>query len=150
MEQRERDALFHLLNQYQIELRSRDILNLKRQDTLKELALKQEENPASKELCLFYPYLNRLAHEIEECEKRLSQLELEIQAQKKIVVEASKKTKTLATMKAKKKKEYILGVEKQEQKEVDDLAVRQFAAKEQEYPKATETYEGRTDIKPNE
>lgn len=140
IEEKERDELLRLTYRYQLELRTRDDLIAKFQETMRELSLKQAENSNHQELNWFYLYLNRLTHEIGECEKRLSQLQSEIQVQKEVVIEASKKRKTLATMKGKKEKEYMVALEKQEQKEVDELVVMRY--KEPEYTRMAGTRKG--------
>jgi flagellar FliJ protein len=129
IEEKERDALLRLTYEYQLELHHREELTAKFKETMKELSLKRAENSAHQELNWFHLYLNRLTHEIGECKKRLSQLQLEIQTQKEAVIEAAKKRKILATMKAKREKEYIVELEKQEQKEVDELVVMRRATK---------------------
>ncbi len=130
VEQKERDELLRLTYRYQLELHCRSDLAAKFKETMNELSLKRANNSAHQELNWFYLYLNRLTFEIGECEKRLSQLQSQVQAQKEVVIEATKKKKILATMKAKKEKEYIVALEKQEQKEVDELVVMRHAAKE--------------------
>jgi flagellar export protein FliJ len=147
IEQKERDELFRLTYKYQLELSNRDHLTGKFQETMNELSLKQAENSVHRELTYFYLYLKRLNYEIGECEKRLCQLQSEVQAQKEVVIEASKKRKTLATMKGKKEKEHILASEKQEQKEIDELVVTRYTTRESDYPQVSEIYKGRTDLK---
>ncbi len=147
MEQRERDELFRLTYRYQNELRNRENLTVKFQETMKELALKRAENEATGELSFFYLYLKRLTHEIGESEKRLLQLQSEVRAQRDVVIEATKKKKTLAAMKAKKEKEFTLEMEKQEQKEVDELVVTRYATREPDYPKATEILKPGANVK---
>jgi flagellar export protein FliJ len=139
VEQREREALFHLNYKYQMELRARESLDNKFQETMKELALKRAENAPHSELDWFYLYLDRLTLEIEECEKRLAQLRSEVEAQKEIVIDASKKRKTLSAMKAKKQKEFLAALDKKEQKEVDELVVARYSVKESQYRQATES-----------
>ena len=146
VEQKERDDLLRLTYKYQLELHCRNDLAAKFKETMNELSLKRANNSAHQELNWFYLYLNRLTFEIGECEKRLSQLQSEVQAQKEVVIEATKKKKILATMKAKKEKEYIVTLEKQEQKEVDELVVMRHAAKEPEY-QAAETKPSGLDVK---
>ena len=131
IEQRERDELSHLSYRCQMELHHRDSLDLKRQATMNELARKGADNSERQELTWFYRYLDRLSFEIGESQKRLMRLEKEIQVQKEVVIEAAKKRKILSSMKAKKAKEYTLAVEKQEQKDVDELAVARLAHKPQ-------------------
>lgn len=127
IEQRERDELFRITYKYQVELDHRNGLTASFHETMQEIALKYENNTIDPELAWSYRYLNRLTYEIGESDKRLAQLQSEIQAQKVIVIEASKKRKTLSSMKAKKEKEFILAVEKQEQKEIDEIVVTRYA-----------------------
>jgi len=108
IEQKERDALFRMTYAYQVALRDRDLLEQKRRETMKELSRNQSENINFQETDWFHLYLKRLLHEIEESEKRLTELNSEIQAQKEIVIDASRKKKVLSTLKSKKEKEFIL------------------------------------------
>jgi flagellar FliJ protein len=126
LEQRERDELFRRKYTYQMERRNRESLNAKLHATIGELSQKQTESPASEELNWFYLYINRLNKEIRESEKRLAQLDSEVQKQKEIVIEASKKKKSLASLRAKKEKEFIYALEKQEQKEMDELVATRY------------------------
>jgi len=142
IEEKERDELFRLTYKYQLELRNRDDLTAKFQETMKELSMKQAGNSNHQELNWYYLYLNRLTHEIAKCEKRLLKLHSEIQTQKGVVIEASKKRKTLATMKEKKQKEHMVAQEKQEQKEVDELVVMRYSGKEPEYTRPAEIHKG--------
>jgi flagellar export protein FliJ len=126
LEQSARDELLRLTYNYQVELGRREGLRAKSQETMKELSLKRAENTASEELEWFYLYLNRLAQEIWESTKRLEQLDSEVQAQKIVVIEASKKRKTLDLMKAKRQRQFAFALEKQEQREIDELVVTRF------------------------
>jgi flagellar export protein FliJ len=130
IEQKERDELFRLTYRYHTELRHRDELTAKFRETMKELSLKRSANSEHKELNWHYLYLDRLTHEIEESEKRLAQLQSEVQAQKEAVIEAVKKKKVLASLKSKKQKEFAFEMEKQEQKEVDDIVVTRYKTRE--------------------
>jgi flagellar export protein FliJ len=147
IEQKERDELLQITYKYQMELHNREDLSAKFQETLNELSLKRNENPASPELNYYYLYLNRLTYEIGECEKRLLKLQSEVQAQKEVVIEASKKKKTLATMKAKKEREYVIAQDKQEQKEVDELVVTRYVSRESEYSPILESRKINTNLK---
>jgi flagellar export protein FliJ len=139
VEQKERDVLFRLTYKHQMELSHKKILEHKLQETAKELGRKQAENTDRHELTWFFLYRNRLDYEIGECEIRLSQLQSDIQAQKNVLIEASKKRKTLAAMKAKKERAYRLALEKQEQKEVDELVVARYAASDNKYASSVQT-----------
>jgi flagellar export protein FliJ len=147
IEQRERDELLRLTYKQQVELQNREDLSTKFRETMNELSLKQNEDPSSPELNYYYLYLNRLTYEIGECEKRLLKLQSEIQAQKEVVIEASKKKKTLTTLKAKREKEFIHAQEKKEQKEIDDLVVTRYVTRESEYPPMPEARKIGRDLK---
>ncbi len=126
-EQRERDELFRINYKHQVEVNHRSGLTLKFQETMNEIAQRCEANTLDQELNWAYLYLNRLTHEINESEKRLTQLRSEVEAQKAVVIEAAKNRKALATMKAKQEKEFMVALEKQEQKDIDDLVVTRYA-----------------------
>jgi flagellar protein FliJ len=140
LEQRERDELFRRNYRYHLELRNRESLNAKLHTTMEELNQKQTESPASEELNWFYLYINRLNKEIRESDKRLALLNTEVQKQKEIVIEASKKKKTLASLRAKKEKEFIYALEKQEQKELDELVATRYVKKDPARPTQAATF----------
>jgi flagellar protein FliJ len=126
IEQKERDELLKLNYKHQLELRNKEELTARLNATMEDLSRKQSENPVSQEMDCFYFYINRLKQEIKASEKRLEQLDLEVQKQKVAVIEATKKKKTLASLKAKKEKEFVFALAKQEQKEVDELVVTRY------------------------
>ena len=130
IEQKERDELFRVTYNYQMALRARETLEQKRIETTRALSAKQSEGYDTQELNWYHLYLNRLEYELEECAKRLLKLDEEVQAQKKIVIEATKKRKVLSILKAKKQKEFILELDRKEQKEVEDWVITRYAAKE--------------------
>jgi flagellar FliJ protein len=130
LEQRERDELFRINYKHQMELNHRNSLTVKFQETMSEIARKCEQNTIDQELNWSYLYLNRLTQEIKESEKRLVQLQSEVYAQQKAVIEAAKKRKALASMKTKQEKAFAAAIEKQEQKEIDDLVVTRYAIPE--------------------
>ena len=130
IEQKEQDELHRRTYRYQIELRNRDTLTARLQETRKELSLKQSENALQKELDYYYRYCARLAHEIGESKKRLAQLQTDVQLQRAVVIEASKNKKILATMRKKKEREFMAAAEKQEQKDIDELVAARYTARE--------------------
>jgi flagellar protein FliJ len=130
VEQKERDELFRRTYKYQVETQKRNELAVKLQETMVELSQKRSENAPHPEFDIFYKYLNRLAQEIKECDKCLLQLQAEVQSQKEVVIEATKKKKTLATMRAKKKRDFMAAVDSREQKEIDELVVTRYTSKE--------------------
>jgi flagellar FliJ protein len=126
LEQKARDELLRLIYNYQVELGRRDELRARFQETMKELLLKRAENGTGEELQWFYLYLNRLTQEIQQSTEKLDQLETEVKAQRTVVIEASKKRKILDLMKERKERQFAFALEKQEQKEIDELVVTRF------------------------
>ena len=139
IEQKEHDDLLRLTYRYQTELRHRDDLSIKFRETMEELSLRRSENRDHQELYLYCLYLNRLTLEIGQSEQRLARLQSEVQAQKEIVIEAAKKRKALALLKSKREKEFAAAVEKQEQKEVDDLVLTRYGTRESGYEAIVDT-----------
>jgi flagellar export protein FliJ len=133
VEQKERDELMRRNYQHQLELNHREELKAKIQQTMQELAQKQMGNPEPYELSNYFLYLGRLNHEMDECDKRLRHLQAEVQSQTEAVIQATIKRKTLASMKDKKKKEFVIAQEKQEQKEIDELVVTRYTSKNHNY-----------------
>jgi flagellar export protein FliJ len=127
VEQRERDALLRMTYSYQVAFRHRDALERKRRDTMLQLSRKQAENIQAVELEWFRLYIRRLSDEIEKSEKKLMQLDAEIREQKKVVVEAVKKRKVIAALKAKREKEFNIAMDKKEQKEVEEWVAARYA-----------------------
>ena len=130
VEEKERDELFRRTYHYQVEFQRRNELAMKFQETMRELSQKRSENIPHRELDFFYKYLDRLTREIRESEKRLLKLQAEVQSQKEVAIEASKNKKTLATMRAKKKQEFIAALDSQEQKDVDELIITRYTSKD--------------------
>jgi flagellar export protein FliJ len=127
IEQRERDELLRVTYNHQLEVGNRERLAKKIQDTVNEIALRYAENRIDEELTWSYLYIDRLSREIRESEKRIAQLQSAVQAQKEVVLEASKKKKTLASMRSKQEKEFFAALEKLEQKEIDELVATRHA-----------------------
>ncbi len=140
LEQRERDELFRLNYKYQVEFRKQESLKERLQETRNELCQKQTESPDNQELNWFHLYISRLKQEIRESDKKLAQINQEIQKQKERVLEAAKNKKALASLRAKKEKEFFFTLEKQEQKEMDELVATRYSRKDSERPTQAKTF----------
>jgi flagellar FliJ protein len=131
LEEKERDELARLHFEYQTEINHRDDLRNRLKETLGELSRLRCKNADSGEVAWFYPYMDRLRYEIELSHKRIAELDRAFQAQKLVVIEATKKKKILDSLKTRKQREFNLAVERQEQKTVDELAVTRFVRKDE-------------------
>ena len=122
-EQAARDEMMMRVSRQQQEQQKLDDLRSRRIETAKEMAVKQMEDTAYGELIYYRMYLDRLDYEIENSNRRLVRLRAEVEIQRKLLVEASKKRKTLTSLRDKKEKEFKLAMEKTFQKEIDDIVV---------------------------
>jgi len=123
VEQAARDEMMLRVSRQQQEQQKLDDLRNRRIQTAMEMAEKQQEDTAYGELIYYRMYLDRLDLEIENSHRRLVRLRAEVEVQRKILVEASKKRKTLSSLREKKEKEFKLALEKTFQKEIDDIVV---------------------------
>jgi flagellar export protein FliJ len=132
LEDRERNTLLQLRAGLQRELDHRGQLEHRGEETRLEMAA--DTRPAGRvdpgELQLSSRYLRRLALEIERSEERLQALTKDTQSQTAVVIEASRKTEVLETLRGKQLKEYERKAEVTEQKTVDDIVVTRFVRKE--------------------
>lgn len=131
IEEREREALSRLNFKLHTESNELDRLHSREHEARIELAHARAGSADDIEVHWYYPYLDRLRFEMDRSNKRIAQLEKEIDAQKAIVVKATKNKKVLDTMKKRKVKEFTAAIEKLEQKAVDEIVATRFARKEQ-------------------
>ena len=130
VEQAARDEMMLRVSRQQQEQQKLDDLRNRRNETAVEMAGKQQEDTAYGELIYYRMYLDRLDLEIENSHRRLVRLKAEVEIQRKILVEASKKRKTLSSLRDKKEKEFKLALEKTFQKEIDDIVVLRHSHKQ--------------------
>ena len=122
-EQVARDEMMLRVSRQQQEQQKLDDFKNRRVENAAEMAAKQLDNTAYGELIYYRMYLDRLDMEIDNCHKRLVRLRAEVEVQRKVLIEASKKRKTLASLRDKKEKAFNLALEKTFQKEIDDIVV---------------------------
>jgi len=122
-EQVARDEMMLRTFRMQQEQQKLEDLRNRRNETTVEMAEKQQENTAYDELIYYRMYLERLDFEIENSNRRLVRLKAEVEIQRKVLVEASKKRKTLTSLRDKKEKEFNRVQEKTFQKEIDEIVV---------------------------
>jgi flagellar FliJ protein len=125
-EEKERTALARLHCDVQSEQRRDAEIEQKRMQTLREMAEIGGPASAQQDMALFYPYLDRLRYESEHTRRNIGRLERELQAQRAVVMRASKDKKVIETLKTRKQREYTEELEKDQQKAQDELAVSRF------------------------
>jgi flagellar protein FliJ len=129
-EEKERNEFSRINYELQSELRRGDDLRGRLKESLREIFRLRCDNTDSGELALYYRYTDRLRNEIRLSDRHVFQLEQALQAQRLVLIEATKKKKLLDSLKAKKHKQYDLIVQRQEQKTVDELVVTRFARRD--------------------
>jgi len=122
-EQAARDEMMLRVSRQQQEQQKLDDLKNRRAENAAEMAAKQLDNTAYGELIYYRMYLDRLDAEIDNSQRRLVRLRAEVEVQRRVLIEASKKRKTLTSLKDKKEKEFNMAMEKAFQKEIDDIVV---------------------------
>jgi flagellar FliJ protein len=129
LEEKEQAALFQLVAMHQRESSHLEDLQRKQQEILVELGEQRSAGAGYGETTWFYLYLDRLRTELRRSAERINRLEHDIQEQKAILIEASKKKKILDSLKNRQQKAHVVSEEKEEQKTVDDLVVIRFPFK---------------------
>ena len=122
-EQAARDEMMMRLFRQQQEEQKLGDLKKRRNETSVEMSEKQQDSAAYSDLIYYRMYIDRLDYEIENSSRRLVKLRMEAEMQRKILVEASKKRKTLTSLRDKKEKEFNLAQDKIFQKEIDEMVV---------------------------
>jgi len=122
-EQAARDEMMMRVSRQQQEQQKLDELKKRRDESTAEMVAKQQDNTAYGELVYYRMYIYRLDMEIENSNKRLVRLRAEVEVQRKVLIEASKKRKTLTSLRDKKEKEFNIEMERAFQREIDEIVV---------------------------
>ncbi len=131
LEEKQRNELSRLRFLLESEVKRRDDLRRRLRATALELSRLQNENVDSGESAWYCLYMDRIRHEIELSDERIVRLEKNLKAQRLAVIEATKKTKVLKALQARRLKEYDLAVERQGQRAIDEIVVTRFARREE-------------------
>ncbi len=129
LEDKEKAELFQMLARLRREQNHLEDLQRKHQETLVELAEQRSAGAECGDTSWFYLFLDRLRFEMRRSTDRIVRLEQDVQEQKAVLVEASKKKKILDSLKTRQRKSYVAAEEKQEQKSTDELVVVRFPLK---------------------
>jgi len=129
LEEKEQAELFQMLARLRREQNHLEDLQHKHQEVLVELTQQRTAGADCSDTRWFYLFLERLRFEMRRSADRIVRLEQEVQDQKIVLVEASKKKKILDSLKTRQRKSHVAAEEKQEQKSIDDLVVVRFPLK---------------------
>ena len=131
LEEKERNSLLQLRAGLRREEDFRDRLEAVKESARQEMATGVAAGAVLDpvDLQLSTRYLQRLGVESDRSEKRIESLSRDVQTQTSAVVDATRKTKVLDTLKGKSFKEYRRNADSLEQKSVDDLVATRFVGK---------------------
>jgi len=130
IEERERIKFSRIRSELLAELNHLEMLEAKQAETRSELASEESGKCDEREISCFCRFLDRLSREMAVSRERVTRLEQELEAQKQIMIEASRDKKMIENLRLKKQKEFLVSLERQEQKSVDELVVTRFALKQ--------------------
>ena len=123
LEDRERTVLSQARTELKVETDHHEDLEKRRQSTIETIVDASSGQIDPLDLDVGRRYLERIGTEIARSEQRLVTLDHAVKTQTRVVVEASKKTKVLDTLKSRKRKEHQVEADKAEQKGVDEIVV---------------------------
>ncbi len=129
LQEKEQAELFQVVARHRREQNHLEDLQKKHHEILAELAEQRSAGADYASTSWFYIYLDRLRFEMRRSAERILRLEQEVEGQKAILVEASKKKKILDSLKTRQRRTHIAAEEKEEQKLTDELVVVRFPLK---------------------
>jgi len=129
IEEKERTKFSRIRAELLAEVAHKEALCAKQAETRAELAHKESGVCDSQEILWFYRYLDRLARQVEKSAERITLLEKELEAQKQIMIRTSRDKKMIENLRGKKEKEFFVGMEREEQKSIDEIVVTRFSTR---------------------
>ncbi len=127
IEEKERDKFSRLRAELLVELNHRETLYARQAETLSELMLTKSSGADSQEIGWYYRFLDRLAYEVKKSSQRIVELEQRLETQKQVMIEASRKKQVIENLKKRRRKEYSVAVEREDQINMDEIVVTRFA-----------------------
>jgi flagellar FliJ protein len=127
IEERERNKFRLIRAELQEELNHQQSLSARHKQARSELAQQKSGTCDGREIASFYRYLDRLDRELKRSAERAAELEKHLEAQKQVMIKASRDKQMIENLKKKKRREYLLSVDRQEQKSIDEMVVNRFA-----------------------
>jgi flagellar FliJ protein len=127
LEDKERNKFRRIRAELQEELNHQQSLGARQTQALTELAQQKAGTCDGREIEWFYLYLNRLQQELKRSAERVAELGKHLEAQKQVMIEASRNKQMIENLKKKRRKEYLVSVDREEQKFIDEIVVNRFA-----------------------
>lgn len=127
IEEKERNKFRKLRIELQDALNHQKALAARQVQARAELAQQKSGVCDGGEIEWSYLYLNRLDLEMKRSAERIVELERHCDAQRQIMIEASRNKQMIENLKAKKRKEHLVALDREEQKFIDEIVVNRFA-----------------------
>jgi flagellar FliJ protein len=128
-EEQEREKFTRMRNEVLAGIAHRDALTASQAQTMKELGEAQCAHCDPQEVQWYERFLEYLKEEIKRSITRLAELEKKLEAQKQVMIAASRDKKIIENLKKKKILEFKFAMEREEQKMVDETVVTRYATK---------------------
>lgn len=129
VEERERTRFSRLSGELMGEVKRIEALRVRHAETLSELAPMKLGDCDSREIAWFYRFLDRLTQEMEQTARRIEELEKKVEAQKQVMISATRDKKMIENLRTRRAKEFLVSSQREEQKSVDEIVVTRFARK---------------------
>jgi flagellar protein FliJ len=130
LEENEKNRFTKIRAELQTELKHKETIAARQKESRSELGHRQEASCDPEEIGWYLRYLTRLDMEIKRSIERIVELEKHVDAQRQIMVEASRNKQMIENLKKKKHKEHIASAEREERKSIDEMVVTRFALKQ--------------------
>ncbi len=129
LEEKERNKFALMRAKLLAEVAHKDTLRTRQGNTMAELKQKKSGSYDAEEIGRYYLFLDRLEQEIQQSKRRAAQLEKDLDTQKQIMIGASRNRQMIENLKKRKRKEYYVALDREDQKSADEIVVTRFAHK---------------------
>ena len=129
IEERERTRFSGIRGELAAEVDHLRTLQTRQAQTLADLVLLKTGPYDPQDISWHYLYLSRLSRQMEQSSKRIVDLEARLETQRQAMIDATRDAKMIANLKRKKAKEFLVELERNEQKMIDEMIVIRHGAK---------------------
>jgi flagellar protein FliJ len=129
IEERERTKFTLIRSELQTEQGRKQALIAGQDRTREELAGIRATDCNSQEIQWCYRYLEYLVLEIKRSDERMAEIQKRLEAQKQVMIAATRDKKIIEKLKARKCREFQVALERDEQKTIDEIVVTRYAVR---------------------
>jgi flagellar FliJ protein len=129
IEERERTKFSRIRIELAAEVENLQRLRTRQAQAMADLTLVKAGSGDQGEITWHYRFQDRLFRNIEQSSNRIARLEGELETQKQVMIESSRDAKMIANLRSKKEKEFLVDLERNEQKSIDEIVVTRHSLK---------------------